>query len=92
MKMVQWVGRLVSNNFWWKVLAVGIAMVVWVLVASEPELSTFATAHLEYKNLPDELEISSEPVSKSCWNCAAPPESCAAWATEASIRRSRFSI
>jgi YbbR domain-containing protein len=64
MKTVQWVGRLVSNNFWWKVLAVGIAILIWVLVASEPELSTFATAHLEYKNLPDELEISSEPVTQ----------------------------
>ena len=35
---------------------------LWVLVASEPEFSTFVTVRLEYKNLPDDLEISSEPV------------------------------
>ena len=38
-------------------------MALWVVVASEPELSTFATVRLEYRNLPDELEISSEPVA-----------------------------
>jgi YbbR domain-containing protein len=40
-----------------------IAAVIWALVASEPELSTFATVRVEYKNLGDDLEISSEPVS-----------------------------
>ena len=38
-------------------------MVLWVLVASEPELSTFVTVPLAYKNLPDDLEISAEPVN-----------------------------
>jgi len=37
--------------------------VIWMVVASEPELSTFATVRLELKNLPDDLEVSSEPVS-----------------------------
>ena len=55
-----------------------IAVVIWALVASEPELSTFATVRLEYKNLPEELEISSGPVSSVCSNCAGPPANCAA--------------
>jgi YbbR domain-containing protein len=50
------------ENFWWKLLALAIAVLIWALVASEPELSTFATVRLEYKNLPDDMEISSEPV------------------------------
>ena len=50
------------ENFWWKFLALAIAVLIWALVASEPELSTFATVRLEYKNLPDDMEISSEPV------------------------------
>jgi YbbR domain-containing protein len=37
--------------------------VIWALVATEPELATFANVRLEYKNLPEGLEISSEPVS-----------------------------
>jgi len=53
----------VFENFWWKLLSLGIAVAIWALVASEPELSTFTTVRVEYKNLPDDLEISSEPVS-----------------------------
>jgi YbbR domain-containing protein len=50
------------ENIWWKLLALAIAVLIWAMVASEPELSTFATVRLEYKNLPDDMEISSEPV------------------------------
>jgi YbbR domain-containing protein len=64
MKTLQWVARLVSHNFWWKVLALAIAVLIWAVVASEPELSTFATARLEYKNLPEDLDLSSEPVTQ----------------------------
>ena len=64
MKTLQWVVRLVSHNFWWKVLALAIAVLIWAVVASEPELSTYTTAHVEYKNLPDGLELSSEPVTQ----------------------------
>jgi YbbR domain-containing protein len=59
MRVVRWV----TDNFLWKMLALAIAVAIWMLVASEPELSTFATVRLEFKNLPDDLEISSEPVS-----------------------------
>jgi YbbR domain-containing protein len=60
---VRWTLRLVFHNFWWKLLALAIAVVLWALVASEPELSEFATVRLEYRNLPDDLEISSDPVT-----------------------------
>jgi YbbR domain-containing protein len=52
---------LVTQNFWWKVLALAISFVIWALVASEPELSTFDTVRLEYRNVPDDLEISAAP-------------------------------
>jgi YbbR domain-containing protein len=55
--------RWITENFGWKVLALASAIVIWVVVASEPELSTFVTTQLTYKNLPDDLEISSGPVS-----------------------------
>ncbi|MEO8371554.1 MAG: CdaR family protein, partial [Candidatus Solibacter sp.] len=47
----------------WKLLSLAIAVVIWALVATEPELATFASVRLEYKNLPQGLEISSDPVS-----------------------------
>jgi hypothetical protein len=63
-KILQRVARLISHNFWWKILALAIATLIWALVASEPELSTFVTARLEYKNLPEDLELSSEAVTQ----------------------------
>ena len=54
---------LLTRNPGWKLLSLAIAVVVWAVVANEPELSTFTTAAIEYKNLPEDLEIGSEPVS-----------------------------
>jgi YbbR domain-containing protein len=55
--------RLITENFGWKMLALAGAVALWALVASEPELSVFVRAPLAYKNVPDELEISAEPVN-----------------------------
>ena len=55
--------RWITDHFGWKMLALAIAVLIWVLVASEPELSTFVNIRLEYKNLPEDLVISSEPVT-----------------------------
>lgn len=61
-KIVKWTQALLLHNFGWKMLSLGIAVVIWALVASEPELTTLATVRVEYKNLPDDLEISSATV------------------------------
>jgi YbbR domain-containing protein len=53
----------IFENLGWKLLAVVSAVLLWALVASEPELSSFVTVPLAYKNLPDELEISGGPVN-----------------------------
>jgi YbbR domain-containing protein len=63
MKWGKFLLGLVTGNPGWKLLSLAIAVVVWGVVANEPELSTFTTAGIEYKNLPEGLEISSEPVS-----------------------------
>ena len=56
MRALKWI----TENFWWKLIALAIAVVIWALVSTEPELATFANVHLEYKNLPDDLEIASD--------------------------------
>ncbi len=61
-KALKWTRALLLEHFGWKLLSLGIAVVIWALVASEPELTTLATVRLEYKNLPDDLEISSATV------------------------------
>lgn len=53
--------RLVTRNFGWKLVSLVIAFAIWALVASEPELSTFALARIELANLPDNLELASQP-------------------------------
>ena len=71
-RALQWTLRLVFHNSWWKLLALAIAVVLWALVASEPELSEFATVRLEYRNLPDDLEISSDPVTSASLELRGP--------------------
>lgn len=55
--------RLIAENFGWKIVALVSAFGIWALVSSEPELSVFVRAPLAYQNLPDDLEISTEPVN-----------------------------
>lgn len=63
MKPSSWIRavlRFIFSNFGWKVLSLSIAVLLWILVASEPELSTFVSVPVEYRELPDGLEISSD--------------------------------
>jgi len=63
-KALKTLRKVLFENFAWKLLSLVIAVVLWALVASEPELGTLVTVPLEYRNLPDDLEISSEPVDQ----------------------------
>jgi YbbR domain-containing protein len=53
---------LVFSNAGWKLLSLAVAVILWNVVAAEPELSMFTSVRLEYRNLPDDVEISSDPV------------------------------
>ncbi len=61
MKFAAHAWQALTHNFWWRVLALVVAVSIWAVVASEPELSTFTTVPVEYRNLPDDLEMSSQP-------------------------------
>jgi hypothetical protein len=58
-----WTLRLIFENIGWKLLSLAAAATIWAMVATEPELSTFASAPVEYKNLPNDLEIGSTPLT-----------------------------
>ena len=58
----KWVLQLVTHNFLWKLIALAGAIVIWAVVTSEPELSTFVRVPLEFRNLPADLDIASPPV------------------------------
>jgi len=60
---VRWTLRLIFQNIGWKLLSLAAATTIWALVTTEPELSTFASTQVEYKNLPNDLEIGSSPLT-----------------------------
>lgn len=52
--------RLLFHNLGWKLLSLLIAAVLWFVNAREPELATSLNVPIELKNIPDDLDISSE--------------------------------
>jgi YbbR domain-containing protein len=51
---------ILTHNIGWKLLSLAAAVLIWISVASEPELATLQSVPVEYKGVPDDLEISSE--------------------------------
>ena len=48
-----------TKNVGWKLLSLAAAVVLWISVASEPELATIHLTPVQYKSVPGDLEISS---------------------------------
>jgi hypothetical protein len=63
-----------THNLGWKLLSLAAAVLIWISVASEPELATFVSAHVEYKNLSPALEINSEVVESVYLEVHGPSE------------------
>ncbi len=49
-----------TKKIGWKLLSLGAAVLLWISVASEPELATLHSVPVQYKGVPDDLEISSD--------------------------------
>jgi hypothetical protein len=58
MNILRWAFRSIG----WKLLSLALAMLVWVAISREPEMTTVLAAPVQFKNLPNKLEISSEIV------------------------------
>jgi len=58
MNVVRWAFR----NFGWKLLSLAIATLVWIAVYREPEMTSVLPAPVQFKNIPRNLEISSDIV------------------------------
>jgi YbbR domain-containing protein len=54
--------RFVFRDFAWKLLSLAFAVLLWIFWVSEPVLSSFVTVPVQFKGLPEELEISSEVI------------------------------
>ena len=53
--------RLLTHNLRWKLLALAGATLLWIAVNRETEFTASTRAALEFKNLPEGLEIASTP-------------------------------
>ena len=51
--------RFFVHNLGWKLLSLLLATLLWILVAREPQIATSLNAPLELKNMPDDLDIST---------------------------------
>ncbi|MCX6636212.1 MAG: CdaR family protein [Acidobacteria bacterium] len=56
-------GRL-TRNLGWKFLSLALAILLWYAIVGEPELATSVSAPIEYKNLPADLEMSSDVLDR----------------------------
>ena len=51
--------KFITANLGWKLLALLIAVALWIAIAREPELATSIAVPIEFKNIPDDLDIGS---------------------------------
>jgi YbbR domain-containing protein len=58
MNIIRWAFR----NSGWKLLSLSLAMLVWVAIYREPEMTSVLPAPVQFKNIPKGLEISSDIV------------------------------
>jgi YbbR domain-containing protein len=56
------VKQFFTRNLGWKLLSLAAAILLWIAVASEPELSAFISVPVEYKNLAPDVELNSDIV------------------------------
>lgn len=56
--------RIVIDNLGWKLLSISLAFLLWVAVASEPELATSISVPILFRHIPDDLDISSEVLER----------------------------
>ncbi len=52
--------RFLFDNLGWKLLSLAIATLLWTMLAREPEIATSVNVPIEFKNMPDDLDISTE--------------------------------
>ncbi len=58
MNILRWAFR----NTGWKLLSLALATLVWILISREPEMTSVLAAPVQFKNIPNQLEISSDIV------------------------------
>lgn len=56
--------RSITRNFWWKFASLAASFGLWMIYSGARELTTSITAPIQYRNIPKDLEISSDIVEQ----------------------------
>lgn len=54
--------ELITRNAGWKVFSLLVSMLLWFTYARDPEVGTFVSVPVEYRGMPEDLEIGSDLV------------------------------
>src|SRR5262245_58050510 len=52
--------RRLTNHFWWKLGSLAVSVMLWILVAGQPELVTTRSVPVYYQNLPSDLLVAAD--------------------------------
>jgi len=56
------IGRWIIKNPGWRLLSLVLAVIIWMNVATEPEMSTFISLPVQFKDPPNGIEVSTRTV------------------------------
>ncbi len=56
--------RWLTDNLVWKLLSLALAVALWLIFVGESEVATLTTAPVQYRNVPRNLEMSSDVLDR----------------------------
>ena len=65
---------LIIQNAGWKIFSLLVSVLLWLTYASDPEIGAFVAVPVEYRAMPDDLEIGSDLVGSVSIDLRGPSE------------------
>lgn len=65
---------LITRHAGWKIFSLLVSLLLWFTYASDPEVGAFVSAPVEYRGMPEELEIGSDLVGSVSIDLRGPSE------------------
>jgi YbbR domain-containing protein len=66
--------ELLTRNAGWKLFSLMVSLLLWFTYARDPEVGAFVSVPVEYRGMPDDLEISSDLVGSVSIDLRGPSE------------------
>ena len=66
--------ELLTRDAGWKIFSLLVSVLLWVAYARDPEIGAFVSVPVEYRNMPDDLEIGSDLVGSVSIDLVGPSE------------------